>query len=231
LWLGDKPHSLFFLGYSIFNTFEGLTIFYNTFVHVRSLTNSGPRGITPFKTRAAFVIITLIAIGIVSFASLPFPSSIAAKSKFDFSGVPDILVVVNEGSTRYRINPDYTSFFDDITGNQLIRNNDARDAKKLHIDPGDTLTLSFDCEECSFVADVAVYLVDGNIRDRDIADGGDSPVIIEISHIDCNLQNCHEPFEVIIPNDLDTGKYKIVIDRDEDEGHYLYINGVRVLQG
>ena len=169
-----------------------------------------------------FVIIMILPSSTSNYAS--------AQSKFDFSGVPDIIIETEEPNNQYTVNPDYVNFFDDVAGFQVIKNTGASDAKNLVIQGGDTVTLSFDCksEGCGFVDDVAIYLVSVRANDKDIADAGEEPERIDIAHIDCSQVNCEEPFDITFP-DVDAGKYKLVIDRDEDEAHFFYINKISIV--
>jgi hypothetical protein len=169
-----------------------------------------------------FVIILILPSSTFNYAS--------AKSSFDFSGVPDIIIETEEPNNQYIVNPDYVNFFDDVAGFQVIKNTAASDAKNVVIQGGDTVTLSFNCksEGCGFVDDVAIYLVSVRANDKDISDAGEEPERIDIAHIDCSQVNCEEPFDITFP-DVDTGKYKLVIDRDEDEAHFFYINKISIV--
>jgi hypothetical protein len=179
-------------------------------------------------------IITLVIILMLSFPSSlssSTPSYVSAQSKFDFSGVPDIIIETKEPNNQYRINPDYISFFDDVTGDEVIKNTKASDAKNLVIEGGSTVTLYFDCEGegCSFVEDLTIYLVSVNANDKDIAGPGEDPERIDIANVDCTQVNyCSEPSDITFP-DVDSGKYKLVIDRDEDEAHFFYINKISIV--
>jgi hypothetical protein len=177
---------------------------------------------------------TLVTILVLSFTPSLFSSIssyASAQSKFDFSGVPDIIIETKEPDNQYRVNPDYISFFDDVTGDEVIKNTKASDAKNLVIEGGSTVTLYFDCEGegCSFVEDLTIYLVSVNVNDKDIASPGEDPERIDIANIDCTLVNyCAEPSNITFP-DIDSGKYKLVIDRDEDEAHFFYINKISIV--
>jgi hypothetical protein len=178
-------------------------------------------------------VLTLVIILTLSSPSSPtssVSSYVSAQSKFDFSGVPDIIIETKEPNNQYTVNPDYVSFTDDVAGFQVIKNTGATDTKNLVIQGGDTVTLSFDCksEGCGFVDDVAIYLVSVRANDKDIADAGEEPERIDIAHIDCSQVNCEEPFDITFP-DVDAGKYKLVIDRDEDEAHFFYINKISIV--
>jgi hypothetical protein len=181
-----------------------------------------------FKALSSIIItVTFVIILMLSSSTFNYAS---AKSSFDFSGVPDIIIETEEPNNQYIVNPDYVNFFDDVAGFQVIKNTAASDAKNVVIQGGDTVTLSFDCksEGCGFVDDVAIYLVSVRANDKDIADAGEEPERIDIAHIDCSQVNCEEPFDITFP-DVDNGKYKLVIDRDEDEAHFFYINKISIV--
>src|SRR5918995_325394 len=94
-------------------------------------------------------VLTLVIILTLSFPSSPtssVSSYVSAQSKFDFSGVPDIIIETKQPNNQYIVNPDYVSFTDDVAGFQVIKNTGASDAKNLVIQGGHTVTLSFDCK-------------------------------------------------------------------------------------
>ena len=172
------------------------------------------------------------AVAVLSFASLLLGITLftglnvyAASngSQFSFEGVPDAIIETSDSS--YAIDPDYTSFFDDVLGDVTIKNKNAKDAKDLSLERGETGRISYSGER-TFVESTSVFLIGENEKDIDIVKGNVSEKI-EIKVADCDIEDCQN-FEAVIPSDLEEGKYKIVIDRDEDEGHYFYINRIRI---
>lgn len=172
------------------------------------------------------------AVAVLSFASLLLGTTLftalnvyAASNggQFSFEGVPDAIIETSDSS--YAIDPDYTSFFDDVLGDVTIKNKDAKDAKNLSLERGETVRISYSGER-TFVESTSVFLVGENEKDIDIVKGNVSEKI-EIKVADCDIEDCQN-FAAVIPSDLEEGKYKIVIDRDEDEGHYFYINRIRI---
>jgi hypothetical protein len=165
-----------------------------------------------------------LLLGIISFMALDaYAVSDDDDDSFSFEGVPD--VIIETADSTYAIDPDYTSFFDDVLGDVTIKNKDAKDAKNLLLERGETVRISYSGER-TFVASTSVFLVDKGEKDIDIVTGnvGDR---VEIGFANCDAEDCQD-FEAQIPSDLDEGTYKLVIDRDEDEGHYFYINRVRI---
>lgn len=155
-----------------------------------------------------------------------------ASPEFDFSNVRDV-VVTTEYDTEFIINPDFTNFEDDILGFVVIKNVEAKDAKNLQADRGEELTMRFDCpvEVCSSPFDASIFLVDKNTPNKDLGSGGVTGEIdpIGLTQVDCDDVDCEEAFSFTIPDDIDEGKYKLVIDADHDESHFVYINKIRIL--
>ena len=86
-----------------------------------------------------------------------------------------------------------------------------------------------DCEVTDHGAydSVEVDLVDKNEKDLDIVKGeADREEEIADEICDIKLDNCD--FEIDVPNDIDEGKYKFIIEAKYDEGSAFFINKVKI---
>jgi hypothetical protein len=173
-------------------------------------------------TAVAVLSFASLLLGMTSFTTL---GAYAAKNGdlFSFEGVPDAIIETSDSS--YAIDPDYTSFFDDVLGDVTIKNKEARDAKSISLETVETVRISYSGER-TFVESTSVFLIGENEKDINIV-AGNVGEKIEIKVADCDVEDCQD-FEAVIPSGLEEGKYKIVIDRDEDEGHYFYINKIHI---
>ncbi len=136
---------------------------------------------------------------------------------------------------KYKIDGDYDVQINDDDTYSLTKNGEARDIKDLKLRTGEDITIKFkcpggDCRETERHGDydaIIVYIVDKDEKDLDIAlREADRIQTIADERCDEPLSDCS--VEVDIPNDIDDGKYKLVINAAYDEGNAFFINKVKI---
>jgi hypothetical protein len=144
-------------------------------------------------------------------------------------------VVKTEGK-KYNIDGNYDVAINDDNTLAITENRDARNTKDIKLSTGDDLTIKFKCKEkdCDQTArhdeyqSIWVYLVDKNEKNIDIAKkDADRVKIIATEECSGPLTGCD--VEASIPDDINSGKYKLVIDPAYDEGNVYYISPAKIL--
>ena len=143
--------------------------------------------------------------------------------------------VVKTDDKKYRIGGDYDVQINDDDTYFVTKNSDARDVKDLKLRTGEDMTIKFkcpdgDCRETEQHGDydaIIVYIVDKDEKDIDIA-LRDADRIQTIADESCGepLSDCN--VETDIPNDIEEGEYKLVINAAYDEGNAFFINKVKI---
>lgn len=142
--------------------------------------------------------------------------------------------ILKTDDKEYEIDADFVRTEGDFGEISFVKNEDARDVKNLKLSAEEEVEIDFECAEARCeVTDVGdydeiiVYLVDKNEKDIDIA-RDDVDEIERIAEEGCfeSLENCD--LEITIPDDVDNGKYKFVIQAAFDEGATYFINKVNI---
>lgn len=143
--------------------------------------------------------------------------------------------VIKTDDKKYRIDGDYDVQINDDDTYFVTKNSEARDIKDLKLRTGEDITIKFkcpdgDCRETEQHGDydaIIVYIVDKDEKDIDIAlRNADRIETIADERCDEPLSDCS--VETDIPNDIDTGKYKLVVSAAYDEGNAFFINKVKI---
>jgi hypothetical protein len=143
--------------------------------------------------------------------------------------------VIKTDDKKYKIDGDYDVQINDDDTYFVTKNSEARDIKDLKLRTGEDITIKFkcpdgDCRETEIHGDydaIIVYIVDKDEKNIDIAlRNADRIQTIADERCDEPLSNCI--VETDIPNDIDEGKYKLVINTAYDEGNAFFINKVKI---
>jgi len=143
--------------------------------------------------------------------------------------------VIKADDKKYRIDGDYDVGINDDNTYALTKNSEAKDIKNLRLHIGEDITIKFkcpdgDCRETGRHGDyeaIIIYIVDKDEKDKDIALRNEDRIKTIAD------ERCGEPLSdcsvvTDIPDDIDEGKYKLVINAAYDEGNTFFINKVEV---
>ena len=142
--------------------------------------------------------------------------------------------VVRTDDKKYEIDADFDVLAEEE--NKVFDNNEgAKDVSRLGLTSDEAIDIQLECssDDCrtNSYTGVSVYLVDIDERDKDIA-GENVDIIEELADHFCGDSNDQEAcdFELTIPGNIDSGKYKLVINAATDELDTFFINKV-VMEG
>ena len=145
-----------------------------------------------------------------------------------------LTALVRTDDERYKIDADYDVIADG-EGKVFDKNEGARDASKLILTSDEDINIQLECssDDCrtNSYTGVSVYLVDIDEKDKDIGRENADTIEALADHF-CGDSNDQEAcdFELTIPNNTDSGKYKLVMKASTDELDTFLINKV-VMEG
>lgn len=142
--------------------------------------------------------------------------------------------IIKTDDEKYRVDADYDVAINDDDTYAITKNGDADDTKNLRLHTGDDITIKFKCPENEWentdygdYKGITVYLVDKDEKDIDIAlKKADRIETVGEERCDEPLEDCK--FEGEISDDIDEGKYKLVISAAWDEGNVYFINKAKI---
>jgi hypothetical protein len=117
----------------------------------------------------------------------------------------------------------------------ITENGDARNTKNIKLFTNEDITIKFECKEknCQETARhgdydaIIVYLVDKNEKNIDIAKKR-VDIIKTIANERCSVPLIDCGLKTTIPGDVESGKYKFVINAAYDEGNVFFISPVKI---
>ena len=142
--------------------------------------------------------------------------------------------VVRTDDKKYEIDADFDVLAEE-ENKVFDKNEGAKDVSRLGLTSDEAIDIQLECssDDCrtNSYTGVSVYLVDIDERDKDIA-GENANIIEELADHFCGDSNDQEAcdFELTIPGNIDSGKYKLVINAATDELDTFFINKV-VMEG
>ena len=164
---------------------------------------------------------------VIVFGAFTLP---VAYAHFDELKDGKTLTITTEDGKEFEIGQDFHTEED---GQVIAKDPDAKSAKNLRFERGEDIEVEL---ESAIFDTVTVCLVDKDTSDNSIGEREGSPCDIKLEEINCldiggpKPEECKGEFEVEVPDDIDKGKYKLVIrDADfDDEEFDVYINKVRI---
>jgi hypothetical protein len=145
--------------------------------------------------------------------------------------------IVKTDGKKYNIDGRYDVAINDDNTLTITVNRDARDTNDIKLSTNDDLTIKFKCQEkdCDQTArhgqykSINVYIVDKNEKNIDIAKKNIGDKIKTIANKKCSLEPLTDcKLKTTVPDDIKSGKYKLVINAAYDEGNVYYINLVKI---
>jgi hypothetical protein len=146
--------------------------------------------------------------------------------------------IIKTDGQKYNIDGIYDVAINDDNTLTITENRDAKSTKDINLFSDDDLTIKFKCKDnnCNQTAkhgdynSVTVYLVDKNEKNIDIAKKNVSIKSKTIASEECSgpLTDCE--LNASIPDNIKSGKYKIVINAAYDEGNVYYISPAKVTE-
>jgi hypothetical protein len=180
-----------------------------------------PKALGMMAIFAASILVTGALIATPSYASKDH------KDNSKFNPVPTAKITTD--NKRYSIGADYIVIEGD-EGIDLFHDKDAKGAKDIIVKEGEDMSISFKCnggKDCKNIDKFFVYLVDKDKSDKKIASVFDEDRINLAGGRCDDTEKCNTEFT--IPDDIDSGKYKLVIDAQENpEVDFFYINKASV---
>ena len=144
--------------------------------------------------------------------------------------------IVKTDGKKHNIDGNYDVAINDDNTLAITENADARNTKEIKLFANDDLAIKFKCQEknCKQTAvhgefkSINVYLADKNEKNIDIAKKNTRDKIKTIAN-----ENCSEPLidcklKTTVPDDVKSGKYKIVVNAAYDEGNIYYISPAKI---
>jgi hypothetical protein len=214
-------------------------------VGLKSLVCQEPRShkkLSLFKYIIVAILVILVTVG-GGFILLTFPYQLAyadVRPSFrEFTTDREVTITTEDGK-RFTFGQDFEIDISeaDIDDEDIKENPDAKNAKVIRLERGETITVEVEegIEDTGKICLADRHRSDSTIARSEGSCGSDEIEIVDFFECD----SPQEPqgacdtgeFEVEIPEDIDKGKYKIVIGVSEggDEILNLFINKVRIKQ-